>query len=87
VRDSASGDVIVKVVNDEDRAFSVTVNLAGVSAAERRLVATVLTGANADVVNEDGRPPAAFPATEEFAVGASFERVFPSNSLTIFRLR
>jgi alpha-L-arabinofuranosidase len=87
VRDSVTGDVIVKVVNGDDRAFSAAVSLAGASPGERRLVATVLTGASADVVNEDGRPTAAFPATEESAVGASFERVFPANSLTVLRLR
>jgi alpha-L-arabinofuranosidase len=87
VRDSVSGDVIVKVVNGEDRACSVSVALAGASAGERRMVATVLTGADADVVNEDGQPPAAQPVTEESTVGARFERVFPANSLTILRLR
>ena len=86
VRDSASGDVIVKVVNGEDRVLSAMVSLSGASAGERRLVSTVLTGANADVVNADGQPPAVFPATEEIAVGACFERVFPANSLTILRL-
>ena len=49
-------------------------------------VRTSYTGANADVVNADGQPPAVFPATEEIAVGACFERVFPANSLTILRL-
>lgn len=87
VRDSSSGDVIIKVVNGEDRAISWKVNLAGAPVAERRLVATVLTGANADVVNEDGKLPAALPVPVETRVGASFERITPSNSLTILRLR
>ncbi len=87
VRDSVSGDVIVKVVNGEDRACTVSVALAGASAGERRMVATVLTGAGADVVNEDGQPPAAQPAAVESTVGARFERVFPANSLTVLRLR
>ena len=87
VRDSVSGDVIVKVVNGEDRACAVAVALAGVPAGQRRLVATVLAGADADLVNEDGQPPAVQPVTEESAVGACFERVFPANSLTILRLR
>jgi len=87
VRDSASGDAIVKVVNGEDRALTVTIALAGVSAGKRRLVATILTGASADVANEDGQPPAALPVTDESRVGASFERVLPANSLTILRLR
>ncbi len=87
VRDSVSGDVIVKVVNGEDRACTIAVALAGAPAGQRRLVATVLAGADADLVNEDGQPPAVQPVTEESAVGACFERVFPANSLTILRLR
>jgi alpha-L-arabinofuranosidase len=87
VRDSASGDVIVKIVNGEDRAFNATITLAGDATAKHRLTVTVLTGANADVANEDGQPPAARPVTDESGVGASFERVFPANSLTILRLR
>ncbi|MBK8477114.1 MAG: alpha-N-arabinofuranosidase [Opitutaceae bacterium] len=87
VRDSASGDVIIKVVNGEDRSFSATVSFASASAGERRLMATVLTGANADVANEDGQPPAAAPVTDESKVGASFAREFPANSLTVLRLR
>jgi len=86
VRDSASGDVIVKIVNGEDRAFAASVELGAVTAVQRRLIATVLTGANADVANEDGKPPAAKPVVEESTVGVTFERLFPANSLTVLRL-
>ncbi|MFT3829875.1 MAG: alpha-L-arabinofuranosidase C-terminal domain-containing protein [Opitutaceae bacterium] len=87
VRDSASGDVIVKLVNAEDRAVSAALSLAGAAAGERRLVATVLTGASADVANDDTQPPAALPRTEESRVGARFERLLPAHSLTVLRLR
>lgn len=87
VRDSSSGDVIIKVVNDEARAISCAVNFTSTPAGGRRLVATVLTGANPDVANEDGKPPVALPAVDEAKVGANFERVFPAHSLTILRLR
>ncbi len=87
VRDSASGDVIVKVVNGEERGFSATLALAGPAASKYRLTATVLTGANADVANEDGQPPAAVPVVTASEVGASFTREFPTNSLTVLRLR
>jgi alpha-L-arabinofuranosidase len=86
VRDSASGDVIVKIVNGEDRAFTASVDLGSAPAGQRRLTATVLTGANADVANEDGKPPAAKPMVDESTVGAAFERSFPANSLTVLRL-
>lgn len=86
VRDSTSGEVIIKVVNGEDRSFAVNVVLNPWPAASCRLVAAVLTGVDANVANEDGRPPAALPVTEESTVRASFERVFPANSLTILRV-
>ena len=86
VRDSASGDVIVKLVNDEDRAISCAVNLTSAPSGEHRLVATMLTGANADVANEDGKPPVALPVVDESKVGANFERVLPAHSLTVLRL-
>jgi alpha-L-arabinofuranosidase len=86
VRDSASGDVIVKIVNGEDRTFTASIDLSSAPAASRRLIATVLTGANADVANEDGKPPAATPTIDQSTVGATFERIFPANSLTVLRL-
>jgi alpha-L-arabinofuranosidase len=87
VRDSASGDVIMKIVNGEDRAFSARIALDGVASGTLRLTATVLTGATADVVNEDGQPPASQPVVAESTVGATFTREFPANSLTVLRLR
>lgn len=87
VRDSTSGDTIVKLVNGEDRAFDCTVNLKSANATGHRLVATVLTGANADVANTDGQMPVALPVVTESQVGASFDRVLPANSLTILRVR
>jgi len=86
VRDSASGDVIVKIVNGEDRTFTASVDLGSAPAGQRRLIATVLTGANADVANEDGKPPAAKPVIDQSTVSATFERILPANSLTVLRL-
>ncbi len=87
VRDSASGDVIVKLVNGDDRAYLVAIDVRGSSGAERRLVSTVLTGSSADAVNEDGRPPAVETEVVESFVGANFARDLPANSLTILRLK
>lgn len=86
VRDSASGDVIVKFVNGTDRAIAAAIDSTSAPVAGRRLRATMLTGADPDVVNEDGQPPAALPTREEHDVGARFERVFPAHSLTVLRL-
>lgn len=87
VKDSASGDVIIKLVNGDDRARPAAVTLTSAPAGKRTLLATVLTGANADVVNENGQPAAARPVVEETQVGANFERTLPAHSLTVLRLR
>ncbi len=86
VRDSVSGDVIIKIVNGEDRAFTAAISLGGASSPKHRLVATVLTGASAEAANEDGQPPVAVPVVAGGEVGASFAREFAANSLTILRL-
>ena len=87
VRDSHSGDLIVKVVNDEDRTFSGTVDLASAPAQGYHLAGTVLANDDPDIANIDGALPAVFPVEDEAHVGARFERVFPAHSLTILRLK
>jgi alpha-L-arabinofuranosidase len=86
VKDSASGDLIIKVVNGEEHGLSGTVTLTPGFAHERHLVATVLTGANPDIANEEDQPPVSMPVSEESNIGAKFERTFPANSLSILRL-
>ncbi len=85
VRDSATGDVIVKVVNGEDRAFSAAVAFVGGSRAAMRLITTVLTGADADVANQDGQDPAATTTVTESSSSESFLQTFPAHSLTVLR--
>lgn len=87
VRDSATGDVIIKVVNGEDLPFSGSVALTGASAANYRLTTTVLTGANGDVSNVDAQPSTVVLIVDESDVGVSFTREFPANSLTVLRLQ
>lgn len=87
VRDSASGDVIVKVVNGEPRAASATVALASASAQPVTVSATVLAHENADIANTDDAPPAVAPSVDESQARGSFKRVFPAYSLTVLRLR
>lgn len=87
VRDSASGDVILKLVNADDRAVTAAVELRGAAPEERHLLSTVLTGGSADIANDDAQPPAALPLVDEARVGARFERELPAHSLTVLRLR
>ncbi|HLP07989.1 MAG TPA: alpha-L-arabinofuranosidase C-terminal domain-containing protein [Opitutaceae bacterium] len=87
VRDSASGDVILKLVNAEDRAVTAAVELRGATAGALRLVATTLTGTSANVANDDAQAPTVLPLVEESRVGPRFERALPAHSLTVLRLR
>ena len=84
VQDSASRDVILKVVNDEDQAISATIEVA--SSQARTLNATVLTGASGDIANEDGKPSPASLVSDQSKIGSRFKRSFPAHSLTVLRL-
>jgi alpha-N-arabinofuranosidase len=86
VRDSASGDVILKIVNGEDRAMSAVINL-GATSGDRDLTGSVLTAERPDIANVDGERPAALPVVDRSRVGPTFSRTFPAQSFTVLRLR
>ncbi|MDQ5977495.1 MAG: alpha-L-arabinofuranosidase [Verrucomicrobiota bacterium] len=86
VRDRASGDLIVKIVNGEAVAQPVAVKLAGAKQLPATAQRTVFGGADADVVNPDGAPPAVVPVTETVPLAADFTYEAPAHSLTIFRI-
>ena len=86
VLDSASGDLIVKIVNGEDQPMETAIRLTGLASAELKAVRTVLTGPGADAENKFGEPPVVFPETEEVSIQSSFNYAAPANSLTLFRV-
>ena len=90
VRDSATGDVIVKLVNGTGSALPLRLDLAGLatsaaSAAKARL--TVLHAADETVAREDGKPDPVSLETREMALPASDPLAFdaPALSLTVLR--
>jgi alpha-L-arabinofuranosidase len=88
VRDSASGETIVKIVNGEEHALNASLSL-GAGAADtmrHRLRTTVLSADSADVANEDGKP-ALVPVEKEGAVETEFDATLPAHSLTILRFK
>ena len=87
VRDSASGDVIIKLVNDDEQAWAGTIELGAAAPRRLQLHATVLAGASADLANSDDQPPRVTPVEDDAVVGPRFERVFPAHSLTVLRLK
>lgn len=85
VRDTKSGDVILKLVNNDSNAVPLQVNFAGTGKI-KSATRTVLTG-EATSVNRFEQPGAIAPVKEAFPAGANFICQVPASSLTILRLK
>ncbi len=85
VRDSHTGDLIVKIVNGASTARPLHLALSGVKDA-RPATKIVFGGADADAVNTDRQAAIVQPQTEATTVSAAFDYEAPANSLTIFRV-
>ena len=86
VRDTQSGDLIIKIVNGDDAPQSLAVRLAGIAKLPATAQRIVFGGAPAETVNTDGTPPAVAPRTETVPLSANFTYEIPANSLTILRI-
>ncbi len=87
VVDSESGDLIVKIVNGAEEPVAIDIRLAGLpSDVSMKAVKTVLTGPDAEAVNEDGEPPAVKPASSTETIRPRFAHIAPAHSLTVFRI-
>jgi alpha-N-arabinofuranosidase len=85
--DSASGKIIVKIVNRADAAQDVKVVISGVSGIADAGTATVLQADNRDATNAIDDPKHVVPVTEDVTgLGTSFTRTFPACSITILEL-
>ncbi len=86
VRDSKTGDVIVKIVSRSATPKPLHIELAGAKALPATATVTVLAGADANVANEDGKPAAVLPQTSSLNLAPAFDYDAPANSLTIIRI-
>ena len=88
VRDTATGDLIVKIVNGADSPRPLRLELAGLddTASDRPAARIVLAGPDADAANADDRPPIALPQTDMLRLAAISDFVVPANSLTVLRI-
>jgi alpha-L-arabinofuranosidase len=68
VRDSGDGSLTIKIVNRADIPAPLRIVLAGVAGKDIRATRTILTGPDADAINEDGQPPAARPPSGDVAL-------------------
>ncbi|GFE80589.1 hypothetical protein GCM10011487_25890 [Steroidobacter agaridevorans] len=86
VRDSASGDLILKIVNAEEQPVALTFDLQGGKQPRSTAQVTVLKG-TADETNDYRNGKVLKPVTTALRVAdKSFPYTAPSNSLTIIRL-
>lgn len=86
VKDSHSGDIILKLVNAGSAEKSLKVNLAGFKNIIPQATRTVLSGA-ADSANSFEQPDAVIPHSTDFTVKRSFDYVLPPMSLTVIRIK
>ena len=84
---TATGEVVVKVVNLGREPIDATVNLKGATAVDPTGKAFVLTGQPKDE-NTVEQPDKVAPKTEALdGAAASFKRTFPPHSLTLMRVK
>jgi len=85
VRDSKTGDVILKFVNVGAEVQPLKMNLSGAKKLAMQVARTVLTG-ELMAVNAFGKPAAVVPQTSSLTVGEKFDCELPAHSLTVIRM-
>ncbi|HEX9045530.1 MAG TPA: alpha-L-arabinofuranosidase C-terminal domain-containing protein [Verrucomicrobiae bacterium] len=86
-RDSATGKIIVKIVNRADAPQEVKIEIAGATSIADEGSAVVLKAADRKATNTLNDPKSVVPATETVnGLGASFTRTFPPCSITVLEL-
>ena len=86
-RDTASGKIIMKIVNRADAAQEVKMEISGASSIADEGTATVLKADNRDATNSIDDPQHVLPVTEKVTgLGTSFTRTYLPCSITILEL-
>ena len=85
VRDSKTGDVILKLVNIGAAAETLHMDLSGAKKFAQQATKTVLTGELMGV-NAFGKPASIVPQTSSITVSESFDYEAPAHSLTVIRV-
>ncbi len=86
VRDTETGDVIVKIVSKADEAIKITVDLSSVGSFKSKATCTVLTG-DPMAENRFGQTPTVLPAVSEIDVSEVFDYKIPPHSLSVIRIK
>ncbi|UJF33896.1 LamG-like jellyroll fold domain-containing protein [Paenibacillus hexagrammi] len=86
-KDTATGDVILKVVNSSDESQETSIHLNGLTVGTTA-IKTVLQGADLNALNTFASPKTIVPVTtKETGITNQFVHVFEPHSLTIYRFR
>jgi len=86
-RDTATGEIILKVVNAAANPVETAIDLNGIQKIDGHARAIVLTSASPADENSLTDPHKVAPHTEEFAIaGPKFTHTFPGNSVTVLRI-
>ena len=83
VRDSQTGDLILKFVNGDDTAKPLHIDLAGAKNIPATAVKTVLSGPDANTIDAQTVQPQSAP----LIIAPSFDYEAPANSLTVIRIK
>lgn len=86
VRDTKTGDIILKLVNVTPFAMQSQINLAGLQSVKSMATRTVFSGNPADT-NTFENPRNIVPQTSEIRVGKSFVYAAPPHSFTVIRMK
>ena len=85
VRESGSGDLIIKIVNGANSVCPIRLELQGSQPVPAQASRIILSASDANIANEDGHPPV-HAETSSVTVAPAFDYEAPANSLTILRL-
>ncbi|MEO7933323.1 MAG: alpha-L-arabinofuranosidase C-terminal domain-containing protein [Chthoniobacterales bacterium] len=86
-RDTATGEIILKVVNTAASPTETSIDLVGIAKLSGPARALVLTSESPNDENSLAAPHKIAPRTEEFTLsGTRFTRSFPGNSFTVLRI-
>ncbi len=87
VRDDATGSVILRVVNTDDKSHTVAVNLSGAKDVGKQAQVEVLSGEPTETNTIDDPLKIAPKKSTIDNAGASFSHDFPANSVSVIRLK
>ncbi len=86
VRNSATGDVYLKMVNMEDKEQTLDINLSGMKSLGRKATLTILHSDNVKAKNTKENPTNVLPQTKPTKVKSKMKYVMPAHSFSLIKI-